>query len=54
MTFDRNIEILSFENANIKKARLVQESIEKLTSLLSLDISYNQINRIQIIFLRNR
>ena len=48
MTLDSNIEILSFENANIRRGSLVEEAIGRMQWLLSLDISYNQIHECEM------
>ena len=50
MSFDSNVEILSLENANVKQVRLVEESLQNLKWLLSLDLSYNQMKELIINF----
>ena len=50
MSFDSNTEILSLENSNVKQVRLVEESLQNLKLLLSLDLSYNQMKELIINF----
>ena len=45
MYFDEHTEILFLENSGpIKSVKLVHRLIYRLTKLLSLDLSYNQMN----------
>ena len=43
MSFDENTEILSFQNSNIRKSKLLSEALKDLKWLLSLDLTDNQM-----------